>query len=81
MPAVTRTIAGREITLEPGVRYVAQQLLEDGGVVTISIHRWDPFSLASEPEPAARIEGLSLDEADRFVVEFRAESEERVRTW
>ena len=81
MGQLTKEIAGRELTLEAGVRFVAQQLLEEGGVVTVSIHRWDPFAVTSEDESALSIQGLSLDEADRLVAAFDGPGADRVRIW
>ena len=69
MKTQTKTIAGRKVTLDKGVRYVASRPWIEGGrrdyPIWIRRHDRDPFG-----HPVMTIDGLSYDEANRFLLAF-----------
>ena len=74
MPRIARCIEGRALSLEEGERYLAEQLILDGGGLTVAIYSWNPVMATWGTDPAAMVEDLSLEEADAFVARFNGES-------
>lgn len=73
MRPVTRMIAGQEVTLVPGLRYRAGRPMADGFRKEFPIRIW---RLTAPPQGLLGgdyeeiIEGLSCDEADKFLAAF-----------
>ena len=71
MTATTRTIAGHQITLEPGRHYVATRKMASTrrAEYPISIYRIERFWDRSIPADFV-VPGLTYDEANQFLSEF-----------
>ena len=70
----TRKIAGHQITLEPGIHYVATRKMASTRRTEypISIYRIERFWDRSIPADFV-IAGLTYDEANQFLVEFNSD--------
>lgn len=66
MPQKTQVIAGHEVTLTAGVRYIADRPIVDGKRTTFPVH----IRRASTGNAVMAKMGLSYDQANAFINEF-----------